>query len=84
MPLRLLLSVQSDAISDEELQSFVMLELQRMVMQQPDLKPAIALAYKNALPKGREVIEATLEQADPSFLATIAVPSQTQTPSIAD
>ena len=78
MPLRLLLSVQSDAISDEELQSFVMLELQRMVMQQPDLKPAIALAYKNALPKGREVIEATLEQADPSFLATIAVPSQTR------
>jgi hypothetical protein len=74
-PLRLLLSVQSDAISDEELQSFVVLELQRVVMQRPDLKPAIALAYQNALPKGREVIEATLEQADPNFLATIAVPS---------
>jgi hypothetical protein len=74
-PLRLLLSVQSDAISDEELQSFVVLELQRVVMQRPDLKPAIAQAYKNALPKGREVIEATLEQADPNFLATIAVPS---------
>jgi hypothetical protein len=74
-PLRLLLSVQSDAISDEELQSFVVLELQRVVMQRPDLKPAIALAYQNALPKGREVIEATLEQADPNFLATIAIPS---------
>lgn len=84
IPLRLLLAVQSSAISDEELQSLVALEIRRIVIQRPDLKPAIALAYKNALPKGREVIEATLEKTDPSFLATIAVPSRTQTPSIAD
>jgi hypothetical protein len=84
MPLRLLLAVQVSAITDEELQSLVALEIRRIVMQRPDLKPAIALAYKNALPKGREVIEATLEEADPSFLATIAEPLRTQTPSIAD
>jgi hypothetical protein len=76
MPLRLSIAVQSDAVSDEELQSLVALELQRIVMQRPDLKSAIALAYKNARPKGREIIEATLEEADPSFLATIAVPSR--------
>ncbi len=61
-----------------------MLEIRRIVMQRPDLKSAIALAYKNAPPKGREVIEATLEEADPSFLATIALPLRTQTPSVAD
>jgi hypothetical protein len=74
MPLRLLFAVQSDATSDEELQSLVSLDIQRIILQRPDLKPAIALAYKNALPKGREIIEATLEQVDPVFLATIAVP----------
>ncbi len=71
MPLRLLLAVESEAISDEEVRSLVPLDVQRIVMQRPDLKPAIELAYKNALPKGREVIEATLEKTDPSFLATI-------------
>jgi len=76
MPLRLLLAAQSDAMSDEELQNLASLELQRIVVQRPDLKPAIALAYKNSRSKGREVIEATLEQADPRFLATLAAPSR--------
>ena len=76
MPLRILLAVQSNAISDEELQSLVSLEIQRIIMQRPDLKPAIALAYKNSLPKGRDIIEAALKQADPNFLATISVPSR--------
>jgi hypothetical protein len=74
MPQRLLLAVRSSAILDEEVQSSVALDIQRIIMQRPDLKPAIALAYQNALPKGRAIIEATLKQADPSFLATIAVP----------
>ena len=78
IPLRLLFAVQSDATSDEELQSLVSLDIQRIILQRPDLKPAIALAYKNALPKGREIIEATLEQVDPSFLATIAVSPRPQ------
>lgn len=78
IPLRLLFAVQSDATSDEELQSLVSLDIQRIILQRPDLKPAIALAYKNALPKGREIIESTLEQVDPSFLATIAVPPRHQ------
>jgi hypothetical protein len=76
MPLRLLLAVRSSAIFDEEVQSLVLLDIQRIIMQRPDLKPAIVLAYKNALPKGREIIEAALKKADPSFLATIAVPQR--------
>jgi hypothetical protein len=76
MPLRLLLAVRSSAIFDEEVQSLVPLDLQRIVKQRPDLKPAIALAYKNALPKGREVIEVALKEADPGFLATIPAPQK--------
>jgi len=74
MPLRLLLAVRSSAIFDEEVQSLVPLDIQRLIMLRPDLKPAIALAYKNALPKGREIIEAALKDADPDFLATLAIP----------
>jgi hypothetical protein len=74
MPLRLLLAVKSGAILDEEVQSSVRLDIQRIIMQRPDLKPSIALAYQNALPKGRAIIETTLKETDPSFLATIAVP----------
>ena len=74
MPLRLLLAVRSSAISDEEVQSLVPLDIQRIIMQRPDLKPAIVLAYQNALPKGREIIEAALKETDPSFLANIAIP----------
>ena len=75
-PLRLLLAVRSNAIFDEEVQSLVPLDIQRIIMQRPDLKSAIVLAYKNALPKGREIIEAALKEADPSFLATIAAPNR--------
>ena len=74
MPLRLLLAVRSNAIFDEEVQSLVPLDIRRIIMQRPDLKPAIELAYRNALPKGREIIEAALKQTDPSFLVTIVVP----------
>jgi hypothetical protein len=76
MPLRLLLAVRSNAISDEEVQSLVPLDIQRIIMQRPDLKLAIVLAYKNALPKGRDIIEAALKEADPNFLATMASPER--------
>ena len=74
MPLRLLLAVRSSAIFDEEVQSLVPLDIQRIIMLRPDLKSAIVLAYQNAPPKGREIIEAALKATDPSFLATMAVP----------
>jgi hypothetical protein len=74
MPLRLLLAVRSSAILDDEVKSSAALDIQRIIMLRPDLKPAITLAYQNALPKGREIIEAALKQIDPSFLAAIAVP----------
>jgi len=71
VPLRLLLAVSSNAIADDELLSLVELDIQHIVAQRPDLKQAIALAYKNALPKGRQIVEATLKKIDPGFLATI-------------
>ncbi len=80
MPVRLLLAVRSSAISDDEVQSLVPMDVQH-IAQRPDLKPSIALAYTKALPKGREIIEAALKDTDPSFLKTITAPrSGTQIP----
>jgi hypothetical protein len=77
MPLRLTIAVQSHAIDDDELlESLVPRDIQNLVRQRPDLKSAIALAYKNAVPKGREIIEAALVEADPRFLDTLAPPAR--------
>lgn len=74
MPVRLLIAVRSNAILDDEVQSLMPLDIQRMMAQRPDLKSAIVTAYSNALPKGREIMQTTLKETDPNFLATLAVP----------
>lgn len=73
MPARLRLAVGSNASSNEEVQILVPQDIQRIV-RRPDLKPSIALAYQQALPKGRAIIEAALKETDPNLLATIAGP----------
>lgn len=68
------LSVAARVTADEELQGQVQLEIQRIILKRPDLKGAIATAYKAANPQSRQIFEAALEEADPNFLATIAPP----------
>ena len=68
-PIRL--AIAGRVTADEELQGQVQAEIQRIILKRPDLKPAIAAAYKTAVAKSRELFEATLEEADPNFLATI-------------
>jgi hypothetical protein len=53
------------------------LDIQHIIAERPDLKPAIAIAYKSAQPKGRELIGSTLQKIDPVFLATFAGPAPT-------
>jgi hypothetical protein len=78
IPLRLLLTVQSDTIADDELASLVQLDIQHIITERPDLKPAIALAYQNARPKGRDLIASTSAKLDPDFAATLAAPPRQQ------
>ncbi len=74
MPLRVLIAVGSNAISDDEVRSLVPMDIQIMAGQRPDLKPAIAMAYSHASPNGREVIESALKGIDPIFLKAITAP----------
>lgn len=65
-PLRL--SVAAGMHWDEDLQSLVQLEIERVIMDRPTLKSAISAAYAAAMPEERRFIEATLKQTDPEFL----------------
>lgn len=68
-PLRLLTATAMPW--DEELQSFVQLEIERIVLLRPDLKPAIVAAYRAAKPEARQFIEGTLKPVDPALLSTL-------------
>jgi hypothetical protein len=71
MGLRLLIATRSEAIADPDLQVLVSGELRTIVKNEPDLKGAILAAHRDALPQGREFIEATLRDVDPDLLAAI-------------
>jgi hypothetical protein len=60
---------------DEELASFVQLEIERIVLGRPDLRPAIAAAYKSAIPGTRERFEMLTKQADPKLQFDPAKPA---------
>ena len=72
------LSVAARVAADDELQEQIQSEIQRVILKRPDLKGAIAAAYKAALPRSREIFEAALLNADPDFLATISPPQPRQ------
>jgi len=71
-PLRLAVAAQLDWA--EELQTFVQLEIEQIIMRHPELKPAIAAAYQSAKPQAQKFIETTLQQADPELLASLTHP----------
>ena len=66
MPLRLL--VAGGMIWDEDLQTFVKLEIDRILLQRSDMKPAILAAYKAAIPSTRQLFQGILRNADPRLL----------------
>ncbi len=68
MPIRIQIATRSSVIADNELQSFVENDIRTIILQKPDLKRAIALAYRGASPSGRRFLEGKLAELDPKFL----------------
>ena len=68
MPIRIQIATRSSVITDDELQSFVENDIRTIVLHKPDLKRAIALAYRGASPSGRRFLEGKLTALDPKFL----------------
>ena len=71
IPLRLLLAVNSRALSDEDFQDLVRHDIRLIVSHKPELKPAILAAYQDASPLGRKLVEETLERNDPTLRARL-------------
>lgn len=71
IPLRLLLSIQSEALQDSEFQELVRHDMRIIVAHKPKLRPALVVAYREALPIGKQFIEKTLEELDPALLSSI-------------
>jgi hypothetical protein len=71
IPLRLSLAVRSDAVGDKDFQQLVSHDIRIIVNRKPELKPVILAAYRDALPGGQQFIEKTLEEMDPTLLATL-------------
>jgi hypothetical protein len=71
IPVRLLLAVRSDALGGEEFQEFLRHDIRTIVTRRPELKPAIAAAYRDALPAAQRFLEKVLEEVDPSLLASL-------------
>ena len=71
IPTRLLIATRSAAITDPELQELVGREIRTIVTRRPDLRPALFVAYRDALPEGRRFIEAKVGDLDRNLLASI-------------
>jgi hypothetical protein len=74
LPLRLLVAAHSDALSDAEMQQFVRRDLRLLLVRQQ--KPAVTEAYRYASPDGKSLIEQTLNEFDPAYLASLRAGAQ--------
>lgn len=72
IPLRVRLAVNSNALADGDLQQLVLHDIRTIITHKPELTPAILAAYRNASPLGRQFLEDTLREIDPSLLTTLA------------
>jgi hypothetical protein len=71
VPPRLVLAIQSRALQDEDFQELVRHDIRIAVTHKSELMSALVTAYNNAPLSGRQFIEKTLAEFDPSALEPI-------------
>jgi hypothetical protein len=74
MPLRLWIAAHSDVFSDIELRDFMGRDLRLLITHQQ--KPAIIAAYNAAQSAGRQFIEQTIREIDPSAVESLRATAQ--------
>ena len=74
MPLRLLIAVRADPFSDIELRDFISREVRVLFTHQQ--KSAVVAAYNAASPAGRQFMEKTIAEIDPSAVESLREASQ--------
>lgn len=71
VPERLVLATQSRALQDDDFRELVRHDIQIVLTHRSELMSALTDAYNKAPPAGRQFIEKTLVELDPSALASI-------------
>jgi hypothetical protein len=74
MPLRLWIAAQSDALSDIELRDSISREVRLLITHQQE--SAIITAYSAAQSAGRQFIEQTIREVEPSAVDSLRVTAQ--------
>jgi hypothetical protein len=69
MPLRLLVTAQLDEIKDTELQLLARRDIRLLIAHQG--KPAVVQAFQSATPAGKQYIEGTVKEIDPTFAQSL-------------
>jgi hypothetical protein len=70
IPTRLAIVSTSAAISDDELKSLARGDIRLILTRRPDLKPAIASAYRRGSSEGKAFIDEVAQLVDPAFAAS--------------
>jgi hypothetical protein len=71
-PLRLNVSLHAKGlIDDAEIQDMVRRDINVILTRTPALKPALAAAYKSALPQGKIFTERVISEIDPAYLGVV-------------
>jgi len=65
--LRLERATTSNALADKDIQDLARSDIRRIMAYRPQLKSAIAAAYRNALPQNRPIFEALVGDVDPAL-----------------
>ncbi|MDB5610869.1 MAG: putative transran protein [Bradyrhizobium sp.] len=71
-PLRLNVSLRAKGVIDDtELQDMVRRDISVILTRAPALKPALAAAYRSALPQGKIFAERVISEIDPAYLGAV-------------
>jgi len=71
IPARLAIVAASAAIADAELKSLARGDIRLILTRRPDLKPAIADAYRRGSANGKVFIDGAVQSLDPGFAASL-------------
>jgi hypothetical protein len=71
IPTRLAVLAVSPAIADPELQSLLRSDIRLILTRRPDLKAAIASAYRDGSPEAKATIDEVVRSIDPGFAASL-------------
>jgi hypothetical protein len=67
-PLRLAVVTRSRAVNDPDIEQFARQDIQTIVRRLPNLRLALAQAYKSASPEGKKFLTGALSELDPDLL----------------